>query len=99
MSLGTSKKAGLAGFLSALWPGLGQLYNRQWAKGAGFLLGASVVDIGFGVSEEFFKSFQALQFVIQPQDPGRFFIGTVLFFVIAIWSVTDAARTAKTVSI
>jgi TM2 domain-containing membrane protein YozV len=42
----------LAIFLSAELPGLGQFYNRQWAKGAGFLVATLVVDAAFGVTSE-----------------------------------------------
>ena len=33
----------VAGILSAFLPGLGQFYNRQWAAGAGFLVGQAAV--------------------------------------------------------
>lgn len=33
----------MAGIMSAIVPGLGQFYNRQWAKGIGFLIGQAVV--------------------------------------------------------
>jgi len=43
-----SRSPALAGLLSAIVPGLGQLYNRQWWKGIGFLAGALSLMVGLG---------------------------------------------------
>ena len=58
--MATAGRKGLAALLSALLPGLGQFYNRQWAKGAGFLLGTLVLDAVFGVSSDTLKLLQAV---------------------------------------
>ncbi len=85
----------LAGVLSGVMPGLGQFYCRQWAKGAGFLLGALVVDAFFGVSAELLRLLPTWRSGVQPENPTAFLIGSLLFLAIAIWSITDAIRTAK----
>jgi hypothetical protein len=54
-----SKNPTVAGILSGLMPGLGQFYCRAWKKGAGFLVGAIVVDAALGVSAGFLKLLQA----------------------------------------
>ena len=85
----------VAGVLSGVMPGLGQFYCREWAKGAGFLVGAIAVDAAFGVSAEFIRLLPLLKTGVQPENLSRFLIGSLLFLAIAIWSITDAVRTAK----
>lgn len=87
----------VAAFLSAMLPGLGQLYNRQWAKGAGFLVATLIVDAGLGVTSETITVFQSA-FLGMPGrnvDVGGFVLRMLPLAAIAMWSITDAARTAR----
>ena len=87
----------LAIFLSAVLPGLGQFYNRQWAKGAGFLVATLVVDAAFGVTSETIAVFQAA-FLGMPGtnvNIGGLGLRVLPLAAIATWSMTDAASTAK----
>lgn len=82
----------IAGVLSGIVPGLGQFYCRQWEKGAGFLVGAIATDYGSGLSNNM------KQFLLErtlPQDTTIFIAGSCTFLAIAVWSITDAVRTAK----
>jgi hypothetical protein len=95
MPLAHSPKA--AAFLSAVLPGLGQLYNRQWAKGAGFLVATLVVDAGLGVTSETITVFQRA-FLGVPDgnvDVVGFVLRMLPLAAIAMWSITDAARMAR----
>jgi hypothetical protein len=78
-------------------PGLGQLYNRQWAKGAGFLVTTLLVDAGLDVTSETITVFQRA-FLGRPGGNVDV-VGLVLRMLplaaIAMWSITDAARTAR----
>jgi TM2 domain. len=87
----------LAIFLSAVLPGLGQFYNRQWKKGAGFLVATLVMDAAFGVTSETIAVFQSA-FLGMPGtnvNIGGFVLRMLPLAAIATWSMTDAARTAK----
>lgn len=90
-----SKNPVVAGILSGLVPGLGQFYCRQWLKGVGFLIGALVVDAGFGASAGFLQLLQNLQDGSPPQDAGSILLRSLPLLAIAIWSVVDAVRTAQ----
>ncbi|OGA25366.1 MAG: hypothetical protein A3I01_01340 [Betaproteobacteria bacterium RIFCSPLOWO2_02_FULL_65_24] len=81
-----------AGVLSGVLPGLGQFYNRQWLKGVGFLLGILVVDGVLGVSSDMLEFVQSRAL---PSSTAEFLFGSLIVLVIAIWSIADAARTAK----
>jgi len=89
----------LAALLSAVLPGLGQFYNRQWVKGAGFLVATLIVDAGLGVTSETMTLFQSAFLGAQgsPINVGSFILRMLPLAAIAMWSMTDAARTAKTV--
>jgi hypothetical protein len=93
------KNPTMAGVLSGVMPGLGQFYCRQWAKGAGFLIGAIAIDATFGVSSGMLELFQSFGAPV-PSDMladilEKLLIGSLLFLAIAIWSIADAVRTAK----
>jgi len=98
MGTGHPKNPTLAGVLSGVMPGLGQFYCRQWAKGAGFLLGALVVDASFGVSAYILNMLQTFGSSPPPDGFQKFLLGSLLFLVIAIGSIVDAVRTAKRLS-
>jgi len=76
--------------LSGLFPGLGQLYNRERLKAALFLIGG--VPTGFG-------PFSALDVDISPDDLGAGLLAilraSLPFLVLALWSVIDAYRVAR----
>ena len=76
--------------LSGLFPGLGQLYNRQRLKALLFLVGAALT--GFG-------PVSPLNVDIDLDDPvaglRKALLWSVPFLAIALWSVVDAYRTAR----
>ncbi len=87
----------VAALLSALLPGLGQFYNRQWMKGAGFLLATVALDAGLNVTSETISIFESI-FLRAPADHvdlGGFVLRMLPLTAIAIWSMTDAARSAS----
>lgn len=95
MSSARSPKA--AALLSAVLPGLGQLYNRQWAKAAGFFVATLIVDAGLGVTSETITVFQRA-FLGMPGgnvDVVGFVLRILPLAIIAMWSIADAARTAR----
>jgi TM2 domain-containing membrane protein YozV len=85
----------VAAFLSALFPGLGQFYNGQWAKGAAFffvallLVGAllSSVDV-----DRFERSLLADEV---PSNLGLLLVLTASLVLLALWSIVDAAHMAR----
>jgi hypothetical protein len=91
MGVGRRPRPAIAGLLSGLLPGLGQFYNRRWGRGTGFLLGVLLVDAGFGVTPTLLDALAGAP----PADLSRFLLGSLLVLVVAIWSVTDAVRTAR----
>jgi hypothetical protein len=97
MPSGHSTKSKVAALLSAVLPGLGQFYNRQWAKGASFLVATLVIDAGLGVTSETITVFQSAFLGISGTnvDIGGFVLRMLPLAAIAAWSITDAARTAR----
>jgi hypothetical protein len=87
----------LAALLSAVLPGLGQFYNRQWTKGASFLVATLVADAGLGVTSETITVFQSAFLGISETNVniGGFVLRMLPLAAIATWSITDAARTAR----
>jgi len=95
----------VAALLSALCPGLGQFYNRQWGKGAGFLLGVLAGFLGvLSLASALFGSADPDQLLqsaasgIPPESLRQFFTLAMLALAtlaIAIWSIADAARAAR----
>jgi hypothetical protein len=90
-----SKNPVIAGVLSGILPGLGQFYCRRWGKGAGFLVGMLVADAGTGMTQAVLDMLRSGRL---PQDLTMFLIGSLLVLAIAVWSVVDAVRTARTLS-
>lgn len=80
----------MAVILSGLFPGFGQLYNRQ--PGKALLFGVGAVLTGFG-------PLSPLDVDIDLGNPAAglrmVLLSSVPFFVVALWSVVDAYRTAK----
>jgi uncharacterized protein DUF5683 len=103
-----AKNPWAAGILSAVLPGLGQFYNRQLGKGVGFLIGflvlagvwgfleAVVVEV-FGVDPEALLEApdKAMASGAQPENLWPWMAVVVLMLILVIWSITDAARTAR----
>jgi hypothetical protein len=89
------RRQGVAAFLSALVPGLGQLYNREWGKAAGFFVTLLILDGALGVSAGTLKFFESVAAGIPPADGGTLVLRMLPILGIAIWSVVDATRTAK----
>jgi hypothetical protein len=87
----SARNAWAAGVLSGVLPGLGQFYNRQWLKGIAFLAGILVVDAALGVSS---AMLQFLETRALPASTMPLLLGLLLLLAIALWSITDAARTA-----
>ncbi|MEP6887509.1 MAG: DUF5683 domain-containing protein [Nitrospirales bacterium] len=85
----------VAALLSAALPGLGQFYNRQWAKGAGFVLATLIIDAGLGVTSETLSVLQRT-FLGGQVNVVSFLLRMLPLAAIAMWSITDAARGAKT---
>lgn len=81
--------------LSALLPGLGQFYNRQWGKGVSFLVGLLVLFVALARSADLEKLQQAAASGVQPENIGQLFLLSLLILVLAVWSIVDAARSAK----
>jgi len=79
----------IAVFLSSLFPGLGQLYNRQRGKAALFAIGAILAAYGplspVDVDIDLGNPAAALRSLILASLP---------FLVVAIWSVIDAYQNA-----
>ncbi len=93
----SSRSPKAAALLSALMPGLGQFYNRQWLKGAGFLVATLVVDASLGVTSE---TMNVLQSAFLGAPGGNVEVGSLVLRMlplaaIALWSITDASRSAK----
>ena len=85
----------VAGFLSAILPGLGQFYNRQWTKGAGFLLATVILDAFLGVSAETILVLEASLSGTPVDNLGGFLLRMIPLIALALWSITDAARVAR----
>ena len=95
METGHSPRPALAALLSALLPGLGQFYNRQWGKGMGFLVGLLVLGSALTSAVDLEQLQQAATSGNPVDNIGQLAILMLLLLVLAVWSVVDAARTAK----
>lgn len=85
------KKYGMAAFLSALIPGAGQIYNRQWIKRTLFL----VVSMWLGA--ELRRNLPMSAFTAgKPIAHAGFFTFLVIGLLgLSAWSVLDAYRSGK----
>ncbi|HZS11333.1 MAG TPA: DUF5683 domain-containing protein [Nitrospirales bacterium] len=93
---------GTAALLSALLPGLGQFYNRDWLKGVLFLAAMVIADAALDVTADTIQLFHAIvggvgQTAEAATMPslGSLLIRSVPVFVVVCWSVADAARGAR----
>ena len=80
----------VAAFLSGLFPGLGQLYNRERLKALLFFAGGVLTAFG---------PLNPLDVDIDLSDPApglrKVLLASLPFLAIATWSVIDAYRTAQ----
>jgi len=80
----------LAVVLSGLFPGLGQLYNRERFKALLFLIGGVVTAVG---------PLSPLDVNIDLDNPAagmrNVLLASLPFMIVALWSVIDAYRTAR----
>jgi hypothetical protein len=90
-----AKNPWVAGILSAVLPGLGQFYNRQLGKGVGFLIGFLVLAGILVFSIDLQMLDKAMASGAQPENLWLLLAVEVLLLILVIWSITDAARTAK----
>ncbi|WP_447985372.1 DUF5683 domain-containing protein [Nitrospira sp. Nam74] len=95
--MGADRSPKVAALLSAVLPGLGQFYNRQWAKGAGFLITTLLVDASFGVTSDTLSVFQSVFSGNRGDEVNvvSFVLRMLPLAAIAMWSITDAVRAAK----
>lgn len=95
MATGPARNPWMAGLLSSVLPGLGQFYNRQPGKGAGFL-SAFLVLAGLLIGGVDLKELdQALASGTMPDNIGTLLILELLILGLLVWSVADAVRTAR----
>ena len=95
METAHSSRPALAALLSALLPGLGQFYNRQRGKGMGFLLGLLALGSALTSSVDLEHLQQAAASGDTVDNIGQLAILMLLLLALAVWSVVDAARSAK----
>ncbi len=83
----------LAAVLSGLFPGLGQLYNRERLKALLFLIGGVVTAAG---------PFSPMGVNIDLDNPAagmrNVLLASLPFLAVALWSIIDAYRTAQRVT-
>jgi hypothetical protein len=87
---GTRRSPLIATLLSGVFPGFGQLYNRERLKALLFFVGGTVAAFG---------PFSPVDVDIDLNDPTagmrKVLLASLPFLVIAAWSVIDAYRTAR----
>lgn len=95
MATGHARNPWVAGLLSSVLPGLGQLYNRQWRKGVGFLAGIIALTVVLSGSVDPKALEHAAEAGKTPDNLGLIFLLLLVSFAVAVWSIADAARTAR----
>src|SRR5437773_3808206 len=90
-----AKNPWVASILSGVLPGFGQLYNRQLGKGVGFLIGFLVLAGVLVIGVDLQVLDKAMSSGTQPENLWLLLAVEVLILILVIWSITDAARTAK----
>ena len=95
MPTARAKSPWVAGILSGVMPGLGQFYNRQWGKGAGFLAGMIALSVWLSSAIDPQALERAAQAGTTPDNLGLIFLLLLAGLAVALWSVVDAARVAK----
>jgi hypothetical protein len=86
----TRRSPFIATLLSGIFPGFGQLYNRERRKALLFFVGAALSAFG---------PFSPVDVDIDLNDPAtgmrKVLLASLPFLVIAAWSVIDAYRVAR----
>jgi TM2 domain-containing membrane protein YozV len=77
----------IAAALSAVLPGVGQLYNHHWVKGVGFLAVVMII-----------SAFMRRGMLLAGSMSGIAWLLLLLLFGLVIVSVADAYRSAKRVA-
>lgn len=77
------KRNVVAAALSAVLPGMGQLFTHHWVKGAGFLMAVMVIS----------AVVRRRMLLAAPSMTAM--LAVVVLFGLAIWSVVDAYRSDK----
>ena len=95
MDTGHARNPWAAGLLSGLLPGLGQFYNCQWGKGIGFLVGVIALSVVLSSSVDPTALEQAAEAGKTPDNLGMIFPLLLVILAVAVWSIVDAARTAR----
>ena len=86
----SSRSPALSALLSAVFPGLGQFYNRHWWKGVGFLA-ATLLLMQFAAG-----SFSLDAILSGEAVDLRPVLGSLIVLAaVALWSVVDAYRRAR----
>jgi hypothetical protein len=91
----STPRTGAAAVLSALLPGLGQFYNRQWGKGAAFLFGVITLDAVLSVSADALTVLRAASANVETVNAGSLVLRMMPLVALGLWSIVDAARNAK----
>jgi hypothetical protein len=94
-SIARSKNPTVAALLSGLAPGLGQLYCRQWGKGAALLVSGLALDAALGVSDGLIGLVRGMAAGMLPQDSGAILLRALPLLALSLWSLVDAVHTAK----
>jgi TM2 domain-containing membrane protein YozV len=84
------KSPRVALILSALFPGLGQFYNRHWFKGLGFFIGSGMIS---GIVSESISVDDIASGTVSGAGQALVFLLALLGLL--IWSMVDAYRSAK----
>lgn len=95
----TSRRKVVAFVLSGIFPGLGQLYNRQLVKGAAFLVVSAVL---FWFAGRAVAPDLLVQSLLRAQDPrevqlalgATLILPLSLLLILWLWSLVDAWRSA-----
>ena len=85
---GRLRTKAIALLLSSVFPGLGQLYNRQPAKGIGFLAAGVALSVWIGRVAP-----ADLQALAEPE--GRLLALLLVLLALWIWSMIDAWRVTR----
>ncbi len=80
----------VAVILSAIFPGLGQFYNRQWFKGIGFFIGSGILS---GVVTEWISVDDLM--AGDTSGAGKVLGLLSALLCLLVWSMVDAYRSAK----
>jgi len=86
---GTGRSKTIALFLSAVFPGLGQLYNRQPIKGAAFVI--ATLGLFWRLGRAIPRDVEAMLSASVGTD---LLVPLCLLLIVSLWSIVDAWRAA-----